>query len=82
MNASEYHLLRQLGGGQEGSIFLATKDGLYFAIKELVGTPSEGEAQMLASINHPGVIGFYEALEGEPTALVLEYASEGNNWII
>lgn len=71
MKASSYEVVRPIGNGQEGRIFLARRDGHYYALKELLGAGSDGEAVMLASINHPGVIGFHEVLEGEAVTLVL-----------
>lgn len=71
MKASSYEVVRPIGNGQEGRIFLARRDGHKYALKELLGAASDGEALMLASINHPGVIGFHEALEGDAVTLVL-----------
>jgi serine/threonine protein kinase len=77
MNASNYRVIRQVGGGQEGRIFLAERDQHFYALKELINSPSQGEINLLSDIKHPAVIGFHEAIAGDAVTLVLEYASEG-----
>lgn len=71
MKASSYEVVRTIGNGQEGRIFLAQRDGHFYALKELLGAASDGEAVMLSSINHPGVIGFHKVLQGEAITIVL-----------
>jgi serine/threonine protein kinase len=77
MNPSKYDIIKQIGGGQEGKIFLAEQGNSLYAIKELIGEPNEGEQKLLSSIEHPGVIRFHEVIMKDSLCLVLEYASEG-----
>lgn len=71
MNTSNYEVIRQIGGGQEGRIFLARQAGHLYALKELIATPAQTELQVLSAIKHPAVIALHETILTHPVTLVL-----------
>lgn len=81
---SHYQILRPLGAGGMGAVFLAedTKLGRRVAIKFLPAALSGdetakarliGEARSAARVDHPNICCIYEAIEEEPACIVMEY---------
>src|SRR5262249_11744010 len=86
--AGKYRLLRKLGKGAMGEVWLAEEEGprnfrRKVALKRLLGGPSPGdyapesfvaEAQVIARLDHPNIVRLIEfgAAEGE-LYLVLDY---------
>jgi len=79
-----YRVLRPLGHGAMGKVFLAENQaiGLKVAIKvlkpELLANPDfrlrfKHEAEAVAAIQHPNVAHFLDLVVGDPTFLVMEY---------
>ncbi len=81
-----YEILNSLGEGGFGCVWLArdmTVRGRKVAIKELTNPTPESmdrflqEMEILAGINHPGIVTFHHALDGG-RFLVMEYIPEGS----
>jgi NIMA (never in mitosis gene a)-related kinase 1/4/5 len=84
-------VIKKLGDGAYSSVYKVTRhnDAETYALKKvkmLSLTDKEkenalNEVRILASINHPSVIGFKEAFIDEPSSclcLVIEYADNGD----
>ncbi|MDP6943360.1 MAG: protein kinase, partial [Myxococcota bacterium] len=90
MGGDRYEILRHLGQGGMGSVYLARDTRLKreVAVKllnhDLVGHPTararmEREAEALARLKHPNVVDIYDVLEHDGTlALVIEYVDGGS----
>lgn len=91
-----YQILKELGGGAQGTVFLATKEDLWnsrFAIKVLKSALVQDkdsmkrfnrEASLQRDSQHPNLIQIYQFGEiGGHPYMVLEYADGGdlNGWI-
>lgn len=87
--AGRYHVDRLIGEGAHGRAFLAyDEEADREVVLKVVGRPLLGgeaavrlvqEAEMLAGIDHPNVIGVHDVLEGRhEVVLVLEYADDGS----
>ena len=81
---SHYQIIRPLGAGGMGAVFLAedTKLDRHVAIKFLPAALSNDEkaktrliceARSAAKLDHPNICCIYEAIEEEPTCIVMEY---------
>ena len=80
-----YRVLRQLGAGGMGEVYLAEDDRLRrkVALKRLVSASTSGpearrrllhEARAVAALNHPNIAAIYDVVEdGEGDFLVMEY---------
>ena len=86
-----FEVIKELGAGSFGKVYKArrTQDGKIYAIKKvsLRGAPKKekenalNEVRILASIEHPSVIGYKEAFFEEASqslCIVLEYADGGD----
>ena len=88
---SDFAIIRKLGDGAYSSVFKVKKndDSEYYALKKvnmasLTDKEKENalnEIRILASIDHPNVIGYKDAFIDEPSSslcLVMEYADNGD----
>jgi len=84
--AQRYRLVKALGGGAMGQVFVAENlsIGRRVAVKllrpELLSEPSfrkrfQREAEAIAAIEHRNVVRFFDLLVGDPTFLVMEYVA-------
>lgn len=70
MSLSKYSVVKQIGQGQYGQIFLATaresaENGQQFAIKRIENQPGDAEHILLPQIQHPNIIKVHEILREE-----------------
>ena len=88
---SDFKIEKILGRGSFGSVFLVTrkKDNKIYALKTVIleklskkeQENSVNEVRILASINHPNVIGYKEAFWNDKESslnIVMEYADDGD----
>ena len=82
--AGRYHVLREVGRGGMGSVWLCRDErlGRQVAVKQVGHVNGEApdlaramrEARSSAPLNHPSVVAIYDAIdEGEQIWLVMEY---------
>merc|ERR1719278_2166628 len=80
-SSRDYKILRHLGSGHFGDVFLAKKGGKCFAIKKVVNTEqntAEQEIMILKQVDHPKIIKYYDHfMERNILCIVLEYADVG-----
>ncbi|MEQ8224885.1 MAG: serine/threonine-protein kinase [Candidatus Eremiobacterota bacterium] len=80
---NEYKIIKPLGKGAMGKVYLAKKENNYYAIKESDSSSGEGElveksfqkeAAFLAGLKHPGLPAFYKDFySGFTHYIVMEY---------
>lgn len=86
---SKFKVLKFLGKGSYGSVFQVQRlsDNQTYALKEMdVRSMSQvekedavNEIRLLASVQHPNVIGYHEAfLDGNRICIIMEYAPDGD----
>ena len=91
MSLNDFEIIRELGKGVFGVVYLATRkeDNNIYAIKQVKFTDlkqkeisnSLNEIRILASISHQNIIGYKESFYDSPANtlnLVLEYADDGD----
>ena len=91
MSLNNFILGKQLGKGAFGSVRIVTRkeDKKIYAMKsvnigKLDNTEKEAslnEVRILASLNHPNIIGYKEAFYDEPSKslnIIMEYADDGD----
>lgn len=83
-NFLQYSIIRELGRGAKGVVYLVEKDGARYALKKLLKDESSAyldsvlrfrqELQALSNLQHPGIVGVIEAgeVDGEPF-LIMEH---------
>ena len=87
----KYKIIQRIGKGSFGSVYLVTRkeDQKIYALKSVIMEKlnkkeqenSVNEVRILASINHPNVIGYKEAFWDDKTSslnIVMEYADDGD----
>ena len=87
---ADFQIEKTLGKGSFGSVYLVTRkeDKKIYAIKTVIleklnkkeQENSVNEVRILASINHPNVIGYKEAFWNDKESslnIVMEYADDG-----
>lgn len=84
--ASKYKIERELGDGGMGQVFVAENlaIGRHVAVKvlkpellvdEAFRKRFQKEAEAIAAIEHPNVVGFLDLVVGDPTFLVMEFVA-------
>ena len=91
MSLNDFQIGKQLGKGAFGTVAIVTRkaDGKIYAMKRIsIGKldnkereASLNEIRILASLNHPNIIGYKEAFFDEPSKtinIVMEFADDGD----
>ncbi|KAK2957976.1 putative Aurora kinase [Blattamonas nauphoetae] len=88
----DYHILRELGHGSSGVVYLGEQSGQYFAIKKILRTPSHDETRVLEEVNamisfqnkatesgdFDGCVHFIECFQDERSYyIVMEFCDQG-----
>ena len=72
----EYNLVAMLGAGAFGKVYKVEKNGILYAVKEVVGDSAEDEFTILKRSSHPNIVRFIKHFENKKSFL-MEYADAG-----
>ena len=84
VNVDDVNLIKELGRGQFGTVWMGTWLGVTVAIKQMHRSTDDSfqemvkEAEMLAGLRHPNILTFYGTLNGPTPMTLLEYMPSGS----